>query len=157
MTTDAVNIPESDRALAQEFDPDIAADIAAEGDDEPVDDGRWPQPDEGDVLNAQMDIDADWHRFLYGSGDIDEMESGTDAANEFLGTKGLTHIRDMRYQRDRLPRIYREKLSAPYRIRTRMTHNEILRASALATRPASTRSPPMPPAACRPTPWCRSS
>lgn len=87
----------------------------------------YPKPTLDDVLETRRRLDNVWDLFLNG-------EVADNADQERGGAVGLRQIRDMRYQRDTLPKKWRERMATAYRFRARLVHNELLRVVSLLTR-----------------------
>lgn len=89
-------------------------------------DRYYPEPSLDDVLETRRRLDNVWDRFLNGDSPNDDQA--------FEGPIGLKQIRDMRYQRDRLPEKWQARMTSRYRFRARLVHNELLRVVSLLTR-----------------------
>lgn len=95
----------------------------------------YPQPELQDIQDLRKILEEDLRVYRFGRGEANQDGRGTTASDEQLnGPIGLQQVRDMRYQRDQMPDKWQRILKTPYRFRSRLTHNEIMRVVALMTR-----------------------
>lgn len=91
------------------------------------DPGDYPEPNLEDILEIERTLDQEWAVYLDG----DNADLGDQ---KWHGPIGLAQVRKMRYQRDQLPAKWQQLLNTPYRVRSRLVQNEIMRVVALAIR-----------------------
>lgn len=92
--------------MLEEDDPELLASLDAQKQREQ--DIKYPKPELSDLLNLHVSMQAEWADFW----------------------EWVNENQDLRYQRDETPQKWKRHLEGDRRVRSRLMHNEILRATA---------------------------